>query len=92
MGKKVAKDKNEEENDLQIKLNEAEFALQNRDDPLLPKNLVFIKHQLGFLHRYKIQGQRIQARMNWLRDGDIGSKYFFNIICVTSQFLTYFEI
>ena len=46
----------------------------------LLNNFISIKHKLGFLHRYKIQGQRIRARMNWLRDGDIGSKYFFNII------------
>lgn len=46
IGKKVVKDKNEEENDLQFKLNEAEFAFQNcPNDPVLLKNLVFIKHQ-----------------------------------------------
>lgn len=81
IGKKVAKDRNEEQNDLQIKLNEVEFAIQNSlDDPLLLKDVIFIKHQLGFLHRYKIQGKRIRAKMNWLRDGDVGSKYFFLII------------
>ena len=79
--KKNARNKNEEENDLQCKLTKAEFDLQNcPDDPVLLNNLISIKHKLGFLHRYKIQGQRIRARMNWLRDGDIGSKYFFNII------------
>ena len=59
-----------------------EWALKaaKNDDLEMSNNLVSIKHKVGFLHRYKIQGQRIRARMNWLRDGDIGSKHFFNII------------
>ena len=81
IGKNIAKNKLEEENDLQCKLTKAEFELQNcLDDLVFLNELTFIKHQLGSLHRCKIQGKRIRARMNWLKDGDAGSKYFFNII------------
>ena len=46
IGKNVAKNKLEEENDLQCKLTKAEFELQNcLDDPVLLNELTFIKHQ-----------------------------------------------
>ena len=70
------------ENELQIKLNETELKLQNKGgDAMLEQTLMSTKNQLRFLQRYKIQGQRIRAKMNWLKEGDIGSRYFFNIIC-----------
>ena len=39
-----------------------------------------IKHQLSCIQRYTIQGQRIRARMNWINEGDKGTRCFFNII------------
>ena len=39
-----------------------------------------IKHNLNIIQRYKIQGQKIRARMNWIDEGDKGSGYLFNII------------
>ena len=47
---------------------------------MLEAQLVKIKHNLNIIQRYKIQGQKMRARMNWINEGDKGSGYFFNII------------
>ena len=47
---------------------------------MLEAQLVKIKHNLNIIQRYKTQGQKIRARMNWIDEGDKGSGYFFNII------------
>ena len=47
---------------------------------MLEAQLVKIKHNLNIIQRYKIQGQKIRAKMNWINEGDKGLGYFFNII------------
>ena len=81
IGKKQAIDRNREETFWQSKLNNIEKDLQIRgNDEMLEAQLVKIKHNLNIIQRYKIQGQKIKARMNWINEGDKGSGYFFNII------------
>lgn len=72
VGKKVARDRNKMENELQIKLNETKLNLECKGvDAMLEKIFTKNKHRLRFIQRYKIQGERIREKMNWLREGDI---------------------
>ena len=78
---KLAMDRNQEESLWQNKLFQAEKELQEiGQSEELELQMVSIKHQLSCIQRYKIQGQRIRTRMNWIDEGDKGSGYFFNII------------
>ena len=52
---------------------------------MLEAQLVKIKHNLNIIQRYKIQGQKIRARMNWINEGDKGLGYFFNVIKATHK-------
>ena len=81
IGKKLAMDRNQEESLWQNKLFQAKKELQEiGQSEELELQMASIKHQLSCIQRYKIQGQRIRARMNWIDEGDKGSGYFFNII------------
>ena len=60
---------------------ESKIKLQNKDnDEILERILCDTKNKLRVLQKYKNQGQKIRAKENWMKDGDRGSKYFFNII------------
>ena len=60
---------------------ETKIKLQNKgNDEILERILCDTKNKLRVLQQYKIQGQKIRAKENWMKDGDRGSKYFFNII------------
>ena len=40
---------------------------------MLEAQLVKIKHNLNIIQRYKIQRQKIRAKMNWINEVDKGS-------------------
>ena len=66
---------------LNSQLLETKIKLQNKgNDEILERILCNTKNKLRVLQQYKIQGQKIRAKENWMKDGDRGSKYFFNII------------
>ena len=44
------------------------------------KDLIEIRANLRRIENYKYKGQNIRVIMNWIREGDRGSKYFFTII------------
>ena len=65
IGKKLAMDRIQEESLWQKKLIWVEKELQGiGQNEKLEMQLASIKHHLSCMQRYKIQGQRIRARMN----------------------------
>ena len=46
----------------------------------LELQMASIKHQLSYIQRCKIQGQKIRAGMNWIDEGDKGSGYFLTLL------------
>ena len=46
-------------------------------DPQLKDQLVCIMRNIRRLQEFKIKGQKIRAIMNWVSEGDKGTKYFF---------------
>ncbi|GLJ42673.1 hypothetical protein SUGI_0884660 [Cryptomeria japonica] len=81
IGKKYAMDRSREESFLQSRLNEIEKELQSKGNDLtLEGELSLVKNLLRKLQHFKIKGQKVRARMNWIKGGDKGTNYFFNLI------------
>lgn len=79
--KKKAIDRNKEKQMLQSMLNNTERELQLKgSNSQLEEKANGVKCQLRNIQQYKIKGQKTRARMNWMKGGDKGTKYFFNII------------
>lgn len=73
--KKRAIDRRSEELELQSKLSYTEKELQSKgSDPGLEEQLVRVKCQSRKIQQYKI------TKINWMKEGDQGTKLFFNII------------
>lgn len=81
IGKHLAMERRKEENCLQEVLLGVELRLQNSPaDEKKNEELVSIKNSLRRLQSHKIQGLKVRAKINWLNNGDKGSKKNFRFL------------